>query len=39
MSKTIHEAAGTLLIVYMVIHEQDLIVFEERTAQKVHRPE
>ncbi len=34
MSKTILEAAGTLVLVCMLV-QQDLIAFEERVAQKV----
>ncbi len=33
--KTILEAAGVLLIVHMVIHEQDLIDFEIRLGERI----
>lgn len=35
--KTLLEALGTLLLIYMLIHEQDLIAFEQRTERKVRQ--
>lgn len=35
--KTILEAAGTLILIYMMIHEQDLIAFEQNAAKKLRR--
>lgn len=35
--KTLLEAAGTLFLIYMLIHEQDLIAFEQNAAQKLRR--
>lgn len=32
--RTVVEALGTLLLIYMLIHEADLIVFEQDTARK-----
>lgn len=33
--KTLLEAAGTLFLIYMLIHEQDLIDFEIRVGEKM----
>lgn len=33
--KTLLEAAGTLFLIYMLIHEQDLIDFEIRIGEKM----
>lgn len=33
--KTLLEAAGTLFLIYMLIHEQDLIAFEIRVGEKM----
>ena len=33
--KTLLEAAGTLFLIYMLIHEQDLIEFEIRVGEKM----
>lgn len=33
--KTLLEAAGTLFLIYMLIHEQDLIAFEIRIGEKM----
>ena len=35
--KTLLEAAGTLILIYMMIHEQDLIAFEQNAARKLRR--
>lgn len=35
--KTILEAVGTLFLIYMLIHEQDLIAFEQNAARKLRR--
>ncbi len=35
--KTLFEAAGTLFLIYMLIHEQDLIAFEQNAARKLRR--
>lgn len=35
--KTLLEAAGTLFLIYMLIHEQDLIAFEQNAARKLRR--
>lgn len=37
MYKTLIEAAGTLFLIYMLIHEQDLIAFEQNAARKIRR--
>lgn len=33
--KTLLEAAGTLFLIYLLIHEQDLIAFEIRVGEKL----
>lgn len=35
--KTILEAVGTLFLIYMLIHVQDLIAFEQNAARKLRR--
>ncbi len=35
LAKTLLEAAGTLFLIYMLIHEQDLIDFEIRVGEKM----
>lgn len=35
--KTLLEAVGTLFLIYMLIHEQDLIAFEQNAAKKMRR--
>lgn len=35
--KTLLEAAGTLFLIYMLIHEQELIAFEQNAARKLRR--
>lgn len=35
--KTLFEAVGTLFLIYMLIHEQDLIAFEQNAARKLRR--
>lgn len=35
--KTILEAVGTLFLIYMLIHEPDLITFEQNAARKLRR--
>ena len=35
IAKTLLEAAGTLFLIYMLIHEQDLIDFEIRAGEKM----
>lgn len=37
VAKTILEAAGTLFLIYMLIHEQNLIAFEQNAARKLRR--
>lgn len=37
IAKTLIEAAGTLFLIYMLIHEQDLIAFEQHAARKLRR--
>lgn len=37
IAKTLLEAAGTLFLIYMLIHEQDLIAFEQNAARKIRR--
>lgn len=36
-SKIILEAVGTLFLIYMLIHEQELIAFEQNAARKLRR--
>ena len=35
LAKTLLEAAGTLFLIYLLIHEQDLIDFEIRVGEKM----
>lgn len=35
LAKTLLEAAGTLFLIYLLIHEQDLIAFEIRVGEKM----
>lgn len=35
IAKTLLEAAGTLFLIYLLIHEQDLIAFEIRVGEKM----
>lgn len=35
LAKTLLEAAGTLFLIYMLIHERDLIAFEIRVGEKM----
>lgn len=35
IAKTLLEAAGTLFLIYMLIHEQDLIAFEIRVGERL----
>lgn len=37
IAKTLLEAAGTLFLIYMLIHEKDLIAFEQNAARKLRR--
>lgn len=37
IAKTLLEAAGTLILIYMLIHEKDLIAFEQNAARKLRR--